>query len=172
MTSNITISRLGIDVNLPTNATYDILLVQTPNFPVGVVTFGYSKPSSSAITGIQKCAQFFLKILFTTQGSDLVNPAYGTDLPNLLIGANANLTSPELSATITNAVKDAVSQCRALLNTTNNDAASSISTVNVLSIDQPTVDTFTIRLQLITLAGETGLISLPYPLLDYPVYNG
>ena len=172
MISNILVPRLGTDSNLDINGTYDILLVQTPTFPVGTVTFGYSTPSPTAITGIQKCAQFFLKLLFTTKGSDLVNQEYGTILPSLLIGANANLTSPELVSSITGAVQDAVTQCTAILNTTDNDISSSISVVNVLSIDQVSVDGFTIMLQLTTLAGDSGIISLPYPLLDYPLYSG
>ena len=166
------VSRLGISVNLPKGATYDILLVQTPNFPVGAVTFKYATPSSAAITGIQKCAQFFLKVLFTTQGSDLINPAFGTSMPNLLVGANIDLTSQELIADVTSAVADAVNQCKALLNDKTNDVASMLDSVTILNISSPTVDTFSINMQLITMAGEFGNLSLPAPLLDTPLYNG
>jgi hypothetical protein len=170
--SLFTASRLGIAVNLPTGATYDILMVNTPEFPVGAVTFQFSAPSSLKITGIQKCAQFFLKILLTTKGSDLINTSLGTDLPNILIGTNANLNSQELLAQVTSSINDAVVQCKALLNDSTNDAASKMATVNLLSISSPTTDSFSVNMQLITMAGETGSIALPSPLLSTPIYNG
>lgn len=166
------VSRLGISVNLPTGATYDILLVNTPEFPVGAITFEFSKPTSAKITGIQKCAQFFLKVLFTTKGTDLLNSSYGTDLPNLIVGSNANLNSQELIAQVTDSVNDAVTQCKILLNDTTNDVASKLNSVTILSITSPTADSFSIGLQLVTMAGETGLISLPSPLMSMPVFNG
>lgn len=166
------VSRLGISVNLPTGATYDVLLVNTPEFPVGAITFEFSKPTSAKITGIQKCAQFFLKVLFTTKGTDLLNPSYGTDLPNLIVGTNSNLNSQELISQVTSSVTDAVTQCRTLLNDLTNDLASKIDSVTILGVSAPSVDGFSINLQLRTLAGETGSISLPAPLLSTPVYNG
>lgn len=166
------VTRLGISVNLPTGATYDILLVNTPAFPVGAVTFEFSKPTSAKITGIQKCAQFFLKALFTTQGSDLLNPAFGTNMPNLIVGANSTLNSQELVAQVTTAVNAAATQSKALLNDTTNDAASMLNSVTITSISTPTADSFTLNLQLITMAGESGSIALPAPLLSTPVYNG
>ena len=165
------VSRLGISVNLPTGATYDILLVNTPEFPVGAVTFEYSKPTSAKITGIQKCAQFFLKALLTTRGTDLLNPAYGTDLPNLIIGANSTLNSQELVAQISTSVADAVTQSKALLNDTTNDLASKLDSVTITSISTPTADSFTLSLRLVTQAGETGSLALPAPLLSTPVFN-
>lgn len=166
------VSRLGISVNLPKGASYDILMVNTPEFPVGKITFKFSRPTSAKITGIQKCAQFFMKILFTTKGTDLLNPSYGTELPSLIVGANSNLNSQELVALITSSVQDAVQQCKILLNDTTNDAASMINSVLITGISSPTVDSFSINLQLTTQAGETGSISLPAPLLDLPIFNG
>lgn len=165
------VSRLGISVNLPTGATYDVLMVNTPEFPVGAISFEFSKPTSAKITGIQKCAQFFLKILFTTKGTDLLNPSYGTDLPNLIVGTNSNLNSQELISQITTSVNDAVTQCRTLLNDLTNDLASKIDSVNIIGISSPSVDSFSIRLQLTTMAGETGSIALPAPLLSMPIYD-
>ena len=170
--SLFTVSRLGIEVNLPVGATYDILLVNTPAFPVGAITFSFSKPSSSKITGIQKCAQYYLKTLFTTRGSDLINPTFGTDLPNLLVGANANLNSQELLSSITTAINSATAQCKILLNDNTNDIASKLSSVIITGITSPSVDSLSIGLKLTTMAGETGSISLPAPLLATPTYNG
>jgi hypothetical protein len=165
------VSRLGIAVNLPTGATYDILLVTTPEFPVGAVTFEYSKPTSAKITGIQKCAQFFLKALLTTKGTDLLNPAYGTDLPGLVVGSNSTLNSQELVSQITTSVNDAVTQCKALLNDTTNDLASKLDSVTIITITTPTTDGFTLNLRLVTMEGEVGNLSLPAPLLSTPIYN-
>lgn len=170
--SIFTVSRLGVSVILPVGATNDILLVNTPNFPVGIITFEYTKPSSAKITGIQKCAQVFLKILFTTKGSDLLHPSLGTNLPNLLIGSNNNLSSSELMAQVTTSVEDAVTQCISLLNGSKNDLASQMSSVTINNISSTSVDSMSIQLQLTTMAGETGSISLPSPLLNIPVYNG
>lgn len=166
------ISRLGIAVNLPTGATYDVLLVNTPDYPVGAITFEFSKPTSAKITGIQKCAQFYLKVLFTTKGTDLLNPSYGTELPNLIVGTNRNLNSQELMSQVTTSVEDAVIQSKTLLNDTTNDLASKLESVTILSISSPTLDSFFINLKLVTMAGETGSIALPAPLLSTSVYNG
>ena len=166
------VSRLGISVNLPTGASYDILLVNTPEYPVGTITFEYTKPTSTKITGIQKCAQFFLKVLFTTQGTDLLNPALGTNLPNLIVGSNSTLNSQELIAQVTTAVSAATTQAKSLLNDNTNDLASKLESVTILGISAPTVDSFSIGLQLTTMAGETGSIALPAPLLSLPVYQG
>lgn len=196
MASTLQISaRLGLSQNLPTGATYDILMVQTPNFPEGKITFTYTTPSgdiipavndpfngtqgytiqgqaSASITGIQKCAQFFLKCLFTNKGSDIVNPLYGTNMAALMFGFNANLTSPELSSTITNSIKDAVNQCKALLNDSSNDVSSMLSNVSVVSLSSPNAESFALTIQLTTLAGETGLISIPQPTFGYPLATG
>jgi CheY-like chemotaxis protein len=136
------------------------------------VTFEFGKPSSLKITGIQKCAQFFLKVLLTTKGSDLINPSFGTDLPNMLIGANANLNSQELISQVTSSITDAVSQCQSLLNDTTNDISSKLSGVTISDISMPTMDGFTFTMALTTMAGETGSIALPTPLLTTAIYNG
>lgn len=172
MADVFSVSRLGIAVNLPTGASYDVLLVNTPEFPVGAITFEFSKPTSVKITGIQKCAQFFLKILFTNKGTDLLNPAYGTTLPSLIVGTNANLNSQELISLVTTAVNDAVTQSKALLNDTTNDIASMLNGVTITSISSTTEDSFSISMTLTTMAGEVGSISLPTPLLSIPVFNG
>ena len=166
------VSRLGIGVSLPTNATYDHLLVYTPAFPVGAVTFRYGNPTPDKITGIQKCAQNFLKILFTSPGSDLLNPSMGTSISELLVGGGGGLTSSELLSTVTTAVSAAVTQCQTYFNDTKNDPASSLASVTIDSMDTPTVDSFTMGMTLTTMAGETGAIALPTPLLSTTVYNG
>jgi len=170
--STFNVTRLGISVNLPTGATYDVLLVNTPEFPVGGLTFEFSKPTPTKITGIQKCAQYFLKVLFTTQGSDVINPAFGTSLPNLIVGSNSTLNSQELISQVTTAVNSAATQCKVLLNDSTNDLASKLSSVTITSISSPTDDSFSLGLSLVTMAGETGSISLPAPLLSMPVYQG
>lgn len=172
MANLFNVSRLGIAVNLPNSATYDILLVNTPAFPVGAITFKYSVPTSTKITGIQKCAQFFLKVLLTSKGSDLLNPYYGTDLPGLILGGNSTLNQQELISTVSTSVEDAAKQTKALLNDTSNDIASMLESVNILNISSASLDSISLSLQLTTMAGETGSISLPTPLLSTTVYNG
>ena len=59
------ITRIGVSVNLPNGATHDLLMVRTPEgYPTGQLSFTF-ETTPRKITGIQKVAQFFLKILFT-----------------------------------------------------------------------------------------------------------
>jgi hypothetical protein len=65
-----------------------------------------------------------------------------------------------------------VTQCKALLNDTTNDLASKLDSVTITSISTSTVDSLTLNLRLVTMAGEVGSLALPAPLLSTPVYNG
>jgi len=162
-------SRLGISVNLPTGATNDILLVNTPAFPVGAVTFEYTKPSSLKITGIQKCAQLFLKVLLTTKGSDVIRPTLGTTFSTIATTSNLN-NQQELSHLVESAVQDAASQC-VNITAAIPDIASQLDRVTITDLTLTTDNVLRISVYMLTKAGEFGSISLPSPLLNTPVYN-
>jgi hypothetical protein len=164
------ISRVGIPVNLPTGSTYDILLVSTPAFPQGKVSFIFEE-TPRKITGIQKVAQTFLKTLFTTSGSDVLNPSYGTNFPNLVVGANKLLGDVDFELSVVEAIKDAETQTKYFLNGAEYDTSSQLSSINILGV-QSKDDAINLFLKLTTLSGESAAIALPFPELDLTKSNG
>lgn len=161
-----TISRIGIDVNLPAGASHDLLLVKTPDgYPVGQLLFEF-ETTPRKITGVQKVAQFFLKVLFTQKGTDLIHKTLGTNFPNLCIGANRVKNDPTFSSNVAAAIKDAESQTKYLLGGLNLDPASQLSGIQILGLNSPSVESLEIFLQLTTKAGETASIAVPFPEMD------
>lgn len=157
-------SRVGISVNLPSGANYDILLVSTPEFPVGALSFKF-EDTPRKITGIQKVAQVFLKILFTTKGSDVIYTNLGTSFPSLVIGANIQSSHEELVSDISTAIQDAENQTRYYLNS--GDDSSMLDSVTLGGFeDGLTPDSLSIYLTLTTVAGETASIAVPFPELS------
>jgi len=159
--------RLGISVNLPQGATYDILLVDTPNYPEGQLAFHFLD-TPRKITGIQKVAQLFLKVLMTTKGSDVLNNFMGTSFSDLAINANRTTSNQDLYTDLMLAVKDAENQCKSILNTVTSDDASQLASVEILGLDVAT-ESITMFLRLTTNAGETAQVAIPFPELDLPL---
>lgn len=158
-------SRLNTVSNLAVNETHDVLLVSTPNFPVGAVQFIYEN-TPRKITGVQKVAQMFMKILFTQKGSDPVYRNTGTNFPNLTIGANKVLSDPEFRAQILECVKDATSQVKYILNSNSvTDYNSQLDRIIFKGMETNN-ETLNLYLQLITKAGETAVVAVPFPQLD------
>jgi hypothetical protein len=157
--------RIGISVNLPQGASYDLLLVKHPSgYPEGKLEFKlYDVPRK--ITGIQKVAQLFIKILFTTQGTDVLNVSLGTIFTSYILGANRTGVDISLFNSLTTEVKSAESQVKAILNTVDSDPASQLREVSVLGIDTGK-DYIVMYLRLVTNAGETAQVAIPFPELD------
>jgi hypothetical protein len=157
--------RLGISVNLPTGATYDLLIVESDHgFPEGKLTFKfYDTPRK--ITGIQKVAQLFLKFLLTNKGTDVLNPSRGTVFPDLAINANRTGVDHDLHAALTAEVREAERQCKSTLNSVDSDDASQLDSISVLGLD--TGDDFIVMyLRVLTRAGVAAQVSIPFPQLD------
>lgn len=154
--------RIGTTSNLQTGGTYDLLVVKVEGtFPEGKVTFGlYDVPMK--ITGLQKVAQIFLKVLFTTKGSDPFYPERGTYFPSLAVGANVQGNYATFLSDITEAVADATNQVRSYLNVNPSDLSSTLDTVEVLGLDKLN-EGFQMYLQMKTLSGEFASVSLPFP---------
>lgn len=170
MATNFNLSRLGVDVNLSTGSTYDLLVVSTPaGYPTGQVHFQF-EPTPRKITGVQKVAQTFMRILFTTKGTDLVYPVRGTQFPNLVIGANIILNDSEFRAEIFSAIKDAESQTKHILNRISEDKASQLESISIQDIDT-TMESLLLLLKMRTLAGETASIAVPFPETDLKISN-
>lgn len=157
--------RLGIDVNLPQGAKYDLLTMDFSNgYPEGAVSF-VLQDTPRKITGIQKVAQTFLRILLTTKGTDVLRPSMGTRFPEYSIQANRLGMDRNIEADVLSAVADAESQVKYMLNTVGSDAASRLNRVQVLAIDSGT-ESLSLFLYLVTDAGERAQVAVPFPQLD------
>lgn len=170
MATNFNLSRLGVDVNLPTGSTYDLLLVSTPEgYPTGQVHFQF-EATPRKITGVQKVAQTFMRVLFTTKGTDLVYPTRGTQFQNLVVGANITLNDSEFRSEVFSAIKDAEAQTKHILNRVSEDKASQLDSISIKGIDT-TRDSLSLLIQMRTLAGETAAIAVPFPETDLKISN-
>jgi hypothetical protein len=157
--------RVGLPSNLVLGQTSDLLLVQVEGvYPTGKITFGFNQESRS-ITGIQKAAQFFLKILFTTVGTDLLNPLLGTNFQDLVIRSNITQSPSEFLTNATSEILSATTQASA---TSETDPASTVATVQILGINTSN-DSISLYLQLVTQAGDYASIAVPFPQLNLNV---
>jgi hypothetical protein len=157
--------RLGIPVNLPTGATYDLLHISFPDgYPEGKLVFDLES-TPRKITGIQKVAQTFIKTLFTTLGSDLVYPNKGTLFSTYTLNANRTGTDTELYNNIISEIKRAESQTKFFLNTAGADLASQLQRVTVLGLDVGT-EAITLYLKMVTAAGQEANVAIPFPELN------
>jgi hypothetical protein len=154
--------RVGTGTNLQVGGSYDLLLVKfVGSFPEGQISFGlYDVPMK--ITGLQKVAQLFLKVLMTTKGSDPFYPQRGTYFPSLVIGANLLTNDAKLLSDLNDAIRDGSSQTKQCINVFNSDNSSCLDSVQVLGIDK-VPEGVIMYLSIKTLNGEEASISLPFP---------
>lgn len=155
-------NRIGTINNLELGGTYDMLLIKVEGtFPEGKISFGlYDVPMK--ITGLQKVVQTFLKILFTTRGSDVFYPNFGTSFPSLIVNANITTNDSILLGDITEEVNSASQQTRNSLNVNTQDLSSTLDSVEVLGIDKVN-EGIIMYLQAKTLAGEFAAVAVPFP---------
>lgn len=154
--------RVGTSTNLQVGGSYDLLLIKfTGAYPEGKVTFGlYDTPMK--ITGLQKVAQVFMKILMTTRGSDPFYPQRGTFFPSLVIGSNLTLDDARFISDLTDSVKQASAQTQECSNAYNADSSSCLDSVQILGIDK-IPEGVVMYLSLKTLDGQEASIALPFP---------
>jgi len=161
-------SRLGTPTNLEVGGTYDLLMLGFPEgFPQGRVTFEVGD-TPRKITGLQKVAQTYLKILFTTQGSDVIYPTRGTTFPTLTVNANVTESDELFVSDLNEQIQSAVGQTKYILNTLDSDASSQLQSVTVLSLDLSS-ESLLLYLRIITGAGERASVAIPFPQLDMPL---
>lgn len=154
--------RVGTSSNLQSGGSYDLLLVKfVGTFPEGQITFGiYDTPMK--ITGLQKVAQVFLKILLTSKGSDPFYPQRGTFLAENVVNANRKSSTDVFMAEVKEYIQDAEKQTKACLNASNPDTSSCLDSVDILSVDA-LEDSLTISVYLTTLDGAGAAIAVPFP---------
>lgn len=166
-----TTSRIGVAENLPNGSTHDLLLVKVKDaYPEGEVTFEFEE-TPRKITGIQKVAQVFMKILFTQKGSDVLAPNLGTIFPELCIGANRTSNDSAFLSDVSLAIKDAEAQTKSTLSSLSGDTDSQLDKIEIqnLIVDG---DSLSIYVQMFTMAGETASVAIPFPELDLKIANG
>lgn len=163
-------SRIGVSENLPNGSTYDLLLVKTAEgYPQGQISFEFDD-TPRKITGIQKVAQIFIKVLFTQKGSDVLNFTLGTEFPDLCIGANRTSNNTEFLAQVTLALKDAESQTRNITSSLKGDLDSQLDKIVIQGMNVDT-ENLSMYVQIITKAGETASIAVPFPELSLKLAN-
>lgn len=158
--------RIGTPSNLSDGGTYDLLLITFPNgFPEGQIFFDLDM-TPRKITGLQKVAQLFLKLLLTRKGTNILRPAEGTLFPEYTINANRTGVDSELYAIIKSEIQSAANQVKYILNTsTSTDLTSQLYSVEALGIDIST-ESITIFIKLTTMAGDSAQVAVPFPQLD------
>ena len=163
-------SRIGTVVNLPTGATYDLLQIKFINgFPQSKLVFGI-EDTTRKVTGIQKVAQVFLKLLFTSRGSNVIYPDQGTYFSSQVLGSNIALEDTIFKTELTVQIRSAESQTKAVLNTLDSDEASMLRSVSLIGIEN-TKESLTVYMRMLTEAGEQAQMAIPFPELDLPRSN-
>lgn len=165
MTSQIFKDRIGTSSNLESGGTYDLLMIGFPDtFPQGQIEFDLGD-TPRKITGVQKVAQTFLKILFTTQGSNVLYPNQGTNFSLLTVNANVTQNDTLFAAQLADEIRSAESQTKYILNSVNSDSASQLQEISILGLDV-NGESVIMYLKMITKAGELAQVAVPFPQLD------
>lgn len=162
--------RIGTKVNLEEGGTHDLLIMGFPNgFPRGYVTFEITD-TPRRITGVQKVVQVFLKCLLTTAGSDPIRPDAGTLFPDYAASSNIGSDIEELKRILRDEVKEAEKQTIRLLSSQNKDLSSQLASADILFANA-VKDSITLGIKIVTRAGATASISIPFPQTDLAI-NG
>lgn len=164
-------TRIGTANNLGPGGSYDMLMIgYEDGFPEGRIFFEVSD-TPRKITGIQKVAQMFLKILFTNRGSNVIYPDQGTLFGQLIVNSNVSLGDTLFTSTLAEQIRSAEEQVQSIMNTYNAEPASMLDKVTLLGIDM-NKDAVLMYLQIRTMAGEGAAISVPFPQLDLQFSKG
>lgn len=170
MSSNTLGNRIGTIVSLPTSGTYDLLLVSFPNgFPTSKLTFDVSD-TPRKVSGLQKVAQTFLKILFTSKGSDVIHYNLGTNFQQLVIHANISANDTLFMSELSTEVQSAENQTKNILNSYGSDTTSQLNKITIIGIDT-SKEGLIMYLYLVTVAGATANVAIPFPQLDMTLNN-
>lgn len=168
--------RIFSEYNLPSNGSYDILIVQfSEGFPNSKLTFNFALFNEGSgmlegvtrkVTGVQKVAQKFLYTLLTTKGTDAFNPEKGTELSEMLAGGNL-YSQGYAESVISSSISDAVSQM-VTLTSLDPDPSSRLSSVELNSV-QIGVNSVAATMTLYTDAGDQAPIYVPFPRYDLEI---
>lgn len=151
--------------NLALGDTYDVLLTSFGDgFPVGQITFTFTD-TPRKISGIQKVAQVFTKILMTSIGSDLLRPNHGTMFKEVVMSSNVSEETPALYDLIDSAIMAAAEQTKNTLNTIDTPPEGRLQYASNNGLFRQT-EGISVVMRIVTEAGEQGILSVPFPELD------
>lgn len=154
-------SRIGTASNLASGGTYDVLMIIYPDgFPEGQITFGFDT-TPRKVTGVQKAAQLFMKLLMTTKGSDAVYPNRGTLFTSYVVNANVITDDQVLQSNLIQAVSDAAAQARSA-SSTDPDPSSRFSKAQVAGLNVQD-DSVTMYVHITTATGVSAQVAIPFP---------
>jgi hypothetical protein len=161
-------SRIGTSTNLPPFAKYDLLIIKFPGgFPQSQLLFDIDD-TPRKVTGIQKVAQMFIKILFTSLGSNVLYPSQGTLFPLITVNANISTTDTIFVSELTSQIRSAENQTMNILNNVRGDPASQLESVTVAGLNTGK-ESIIMYLRLVTKAGAQAQVAVPFPTLDLPI---
>lgn len=168
--------RIFTELNLPDQGSFDVLIVQfKEGYPNSKLTFNFAvfaddgetlnqlEGVTRKVTGVQKVAQKFLYTLLTRQGSDAVNPQFGTELPDLLVGGN--LYSQGYAESVIGAAVAEAKEQVVRLTSLEADAGSRLENVELNNV-QIGVNSVAATMTVFTAAGEEAPIFVPFPRFD------
>lgn len=168
----MTSSRVIKDYNLPDGGLYDLLVVTFPDgFPNSKLGFSVASTESNTmmegvsrrVNGVQKVAQQFLQVLLSRKGSDPLNPTLGTYFPDLIRLGNI-YSRGATESIVRQEVGDAEKQIQAY-SYFKADPGERLASVELTRVDVG-VNAVSIGLRIMTEAGESAAIYVPFPRLD------
>jgi len=161
-------SRVGNVSNLESGSTYDILLFDfDEGYPVGAVKMGFGK-TPKRISGVQKVAQTVVKCLMSRVGSDVVHSGRGTNFAEFANGNSVVDDIQEAKREVSRAVDAAEKQAKGILNIPSAGLASQLQSVTVTGLQRER-DSTSLKLKIVTRAGESAPIALPFTSLGIEV---
>ncbi len=157
--------RIGTVSNLPKGASYDVLLITFPDgYPEGKLVFSLDE-TPRKITGLQKVAQLFLKLLFTSRGSDVIHPNLGTRFTEYTINANRVGLNIDLYNNLVEQVRQAETQVKYIFNVYGASEEDMLESITVLGVDG-SKESVSLYMRMLTVAGAEASVSVPFPQLD------
>jgi hypothetical protein len=157
-------SRVGTPTNLSQDGTHDILLFSFQDgFPNGRIRLSFGT-SPRRITGLQKVAQTFAKVLMTPRGSDPIRPEFGTDFYAFSTGSNVGSNAAVTQAVLRTAIAEAAAQTKNILRG-GSDLDSQLQSA-VLVGYQTKDDATSLYVKILTIAGEQASVAIPFPQTD------
>lgn len=162
-------SRVGTTSNLDNNSRYDLLIFDFPDgYPAGSINLGFGK-TPKRITGVEKVVQVVLKTLMTRTTSDVLYPTRGTKFAEFTGSYNIQtVDNSEALSLITTAISNAESQAKSILNVPTEGLTSQLDSIRLIKLEQ-IEDSTTVQMHIITRAGETAPIALPFTSLGIEV---
>lgn len=162
-------SRVGTTSNLDDGSRYDLLIFDFPDgYPVGSINLGFGK-TPKRITGVEKVVQVFIKTLLTSSGSDVVYSSRGTAFPEFTGTHNIQTKdNSEALSLITGAIERATAQAKSILNVSSEGLSSQLQSVELIDLKQEN-DSTSVQMHILTRAGDTAPIALPFTSLGIQV---